>query len=254
MCPIGTYESINFSNYDKLVVRCKGKSNTAGTATFHIRVVSAKAGISTAANIIRQWTIFDTTTMGDYQNYEFDLKGIGGSAYLVFDVNGNTAREAYIEKIELVRQEKHYLYNHGTEVVEWDKSNAYHLQSGYTNDGVITTNENNIEIQANPGMQKSVVLITQNPIDLSEYSYLYVNASFGTFSGGYVCDVSGISGMAYIAISNWRIGSESRRSRVNVSSAKENFNTNSLANVSIYTGDNVKVDTPVIIGQVWLIE
>lgn len=76
---------------------------------------------------------------------------------------------------------KSYLYDHGTQVIGWEKNNyVYPSSSGYYNGyyGTITFNSTNVFIRANYGASgKGAKLVSSEAVDLTNVSAIKVNVS-----------------------------------------------------------------------------
>lgn len=138
------------------------------------------------------------------------------------------------------------LYKDGKQNVAWDNT-GYRRSSAYTSDGGATLNEGNMTLIMPPSVLHCRSIITDNVIDLSEYSSLNVVYAYNGAEHVKTLNISSISGSGYIVLQTLHFN-EYHQFGVSVSLQKTDYGTNLIA-------DSVEVEIGnynVTVSRVWL--
>lgn len=223
--------AVNIVQYSGFAIAFVTKCEPGGTYRFKwnggangIAIMSYKAD----GTFLGSATISDrdyTFTVADDAEYTLILPYLGNTS---FDFK-------YVE-------EENMLYKNGTSNIVWDNG-IYKYDSSSIIDGEATFNEANISMPSPNGASHCYTLISNKPIDLTEYSTLCL-----TFNGTSTIsvDVSTVIGSFYIGIA--RTVSPRGYNEVNLmySSAKEEF---ALSSPNI---QSLNASSTAFINRVWL--
>lgn len=138
-----------------------------------------------------------------------------------------------------------YLYKDGKQNVAWDNS-GHKPFATYTSDGGATLNANNMTFDMPQVSKHSRAIVTNNVIDLSDYSTLKVVCNYNNAEHVFTTDISNLLSSYYVAISTIRADS-SYYVELCVSSQKDNY-----AETYVKRDTNIIGNYNVTVSRVWL--
>lgn len=234
---ISTLKKIDLTPYSKLYVESSHSGSNKGFIFCSVDRRDAWAATR------KSWTITSNIDV-------FDISDVNMTGFIGVTAPTGGSADSYFYKIRLEKAEKTYLYKDGEQVVPWEECD-YGKNGTYSkNKGVFSFDNNAITVSTSS--TGSLYAITENAVDLSEYSKIRMVGTIANQQYNVTLDISGVSGSQYIAVGKLFDGSKSLVDICCLSSKPNNhLEESGLITKGAYL-NTTNGNYPNYINQVWL--
>lgn len=174
---------------------------------------------------------YDDTTKasGNNTNIQTIYLNILSDSQIKLDIYNNTG-DAEIYDLYLVKRTQKYLYKNGVQSVNWDNAGTYKMNSSYTALGGFTLNTTNMVGIMPTTNNRNRAIITNEKIDLADYSRLVVKYSYNNGEEQTAfANISSVTASEYVVVAMYRNDSGTMNFAFYASSAKASYQSNKVA-------------------------